>query len=309
MKTVNKVAVLVGILSGLVAAAVGLVELRDRLGFGRPPDPGPGPASQGDRPPMQPAARARTFQNTLDVLTVIKTDLAKAADADRPARRYLTLTHLHNNRAVTDADLEAARQALRELAGYLSPAGRTAVFRPVDPEQTVFAVDLNELDWDPDDTWRAVLKAYPYGLSHADSPSAELRGRAEEVQKLSGTKLAHVRGDWLAQAVVRAPLGGDGGSLPARGRPVPAAVQALVQRYAGQTLDLAAAAADLALADPQRLDALIRDEPRMRQKLGLGPLADGGTVPRTAWEGRQAGTSPFQEVSRELQLGTPLLNP
>jgi serine/threonine-protein kinase len=64
-------------------------------------------------------------------------------------------------------------------------------------------------------------------------------------------------------------------------------------------------AAELGLADPKELAARIKASARLRQ-LGLAPLLRGAAIKRTEWDslaGRFLST--FQDVARELELGTP----
>jgi serine/threonine-protein kinase len=65
------------------------------------------------------------------------------------------------------------------------------------------------------------------------------------------------------------------------------------------------AAAELGLENAQKLKGAIETNARLRE-LGLGPLAQGETIGRQAWESLQFFTSPFQETARIMRLGTPL---
>ena len=306
------------VIAAATALATGLVGLliayvHYRVGItkeGSPVHPGGPEASKpdgGQQPGKEPlsAAKARVVKSPLDVLSAVADDLLKVPPEDRPQWRYLTLTHLHNNRRLADGDLQAWREALGHLAGYLSPPGTVVAFQPLDKEQTVYAVNLKELGWDAEKHWGQVLRAYPYGLAYDTSADAQLRAAYQQVRKLSDSDRPCVRADWFLAAVVRPPLGGAGGALPVPMREVPDPVRALAQSYDGQELDLESAAAELALADPGRLEKVIRDEPRLRHKFKLDPLTQGGKVRRTVWESREFGSSPFQVVSEELNLGTP----
>ena len=65
------------------------------------------------------------------------------------------------------------------------------------------------------------------------------------------------------------------------------------------------AALELGLDKPEVLPDLIRSLPKLR-KLGIGPLESGGLIKREEWEVID-GVSLYQEVARELGLGTPIL--
>lgn len=79
----------------------------------------------------------------------------------------------------------------------------------------------------------------------------------------------------------------------------------VARTYALVDLGATEAALELGLDKPELLPDLIRSLPKLR-KLGLGPLEAGGLVKREEWEVID-GVSLFQEVARELGLGTPYL--
>ena len=256
-----------------------------------PPDPPPDP-HPADPPPT---AHTRPFQSPADVLTEIAADLDAAPT---PAtRRYLSLAHLSNNPRIPDADLDRLRQALPDLADYLNLSHGAAAFQPIDADKTVYRFTLDDFGWDGD-AWTAVLKRgeYPYGLTRFGPGDA--RDRADG---------CCVRADWFLRVVAGPPLGGPNSALHLGPRPVPPRVQAVADAYGSQRLDLAAAAVDLGLSDPTRLQILLRDDRKLRDKHGLGPLLDGDAVRRDAWESTAKGASPFQELSRDLGLGKPVI--
>jgi hypothetical protein len=251
---------------------------------------------------------ARTPRSTLDVLTDMAADLEKTPAADRPQRRYLTLVHLYNNPVVTEATLESYRRTLRELAGFFSEPGEHLVFRPVDRQQTIFAVNLRDLGWEPDAAWHAILKHNPYGLTYDKVEEAKVREAAAKLRKLSGTPVAGVRGDWLAVALTRAPVGGGDGAIKTGNWPLPPAVRDLATGYDNQELTLQSAAAELGLSEPARLQTLVKEDARFGAKMSLDALGrERGVVQRKAWETLRSGASPYQQLSRQLDLGTPFL--
>src|SRR5262249_22974800 len=69
-------------------------------------------------------------------------------------------------------------------------------------------------------------------------------------------------------------------------------------------LGLEEAATELGLADPKLLQTAITANAQLR-RLGLGPLATGGTIKREAWESQSRFTSAFQEAAGALERGTP----
>ena len=147
-----------------------------------------------ERPPVE--ARA--------ALAAIRDHLDRLAPADRPFQRYVTLDHLHNNRAVLDDVLRVHRAAVSKLVNSLSWQAEIVVPGAIDgPSALVLNIDLRKLGWEPDD-WKEIARAYPYGVSHPDD--ATFRELEREVARLSGTRLSAVRADWFVATVSRPPL-------------------------------------------------------------------------------------------------------
>ena len=104
--------------------------------------------------------------------------------------------------------------ALAKLVNSLSWKRPLAVPKAVDRAETLFAVDVRDLDWDRDDLWSQVVDAYPYGLKYGSHPDAALRDLDGEIVKLSGCDLPWVRADWFIATASRPPLYHDLLQLP-----------------------------------------------------------------------------------------------
>jgi serine/threonine-protein kinase len=153
------------------------------------------------------AVKARKFVSTRTILLAMRDWLDGADKEDRPYLRFFTLTHLHNDPRTSDSDLRSYKAALSKVINSLSWKRAIIVPKAVDKEQTVFAVDLRDLDWDRDRLWRAVLAAYPYGLRYNDSEDGRVRQADRDLFRLSGSRvLPYVRGDWFVNTAARPPL-------------------------------------------------------------------------------------------------------
>ena len=140
------------------------------------------------------------------VLAAVRDHLRKA-DADvRPFLRYFSLSHLHNNPKVAEAELRTHRAALSKALNSLSWKPRIVLPRAVDRDQAVFALDVRELDWDKRDLWNEVLKGYPYGLRYDTQSDRELQDLDAEVSRLAGSEIPVVRADWFVATATRPPL-------------------------------------------------------------------------------------------------------
>jgi hypothetical protein len=79
-----------------------------------------------------------------------------------------------------------------------------AVPRQIDEgRQVVLNIDLRSYGWEARD-WSEIERAYPYGILHSEDEG--LLEVEKEISKLTGTRLAIVRGDWFAATVARPPL-------------------------------------------------------------------------------------------------------
>ncbi len=316
-------------LAGAATAAAGLAAVvLLRIGGWGPPHP------TADTKPAAPVAarEKRPFLSEKDVLAAIRDHLRQSEPADRRFQRYFTLTHLHNNEHVTAAELRLCRAALAKLVNSLSRKPALVLPRALDREETVYNVDLRRLGWDEQDLWKEVLKAYPYGLTHRTAADPDLRTVSHEVYELADDDLPYLRADWLVATASRPPLHHTLLRPPAPAdrdgrrfaqsleevtgrflrvgedrdkdlRDFPEPVVAVTQLY-DRDLGPEEVACELGLDDPARLQALVRDNPRLRE-LGLGPLTQGGAVKRETWSSKEFAASPFQNAARELGLGTP----
>jgi hypothetical protein len=128
----------------------------------------------------------RPFLRDPDVERALAADHAALPPAARPHARWLSLVHLANA-GTPEPQLERYRTALAVMLASLSwaPAARPPV--AVDPQRTIFRIDLRDLGFTAA-TWDAIRAAYPYGVARpAGVPEA-------------------LRADWLVAAASRPPL-------------------------------------------------------------------------------------------------------
>jgi serine/threonine-protein kinase len=166
-------------------------------------------------PAIELAETKRPFLTERDVYKAMHEHLLKAdlVGASR-YQRFFTLTHLHNNPKVSDANLRLYRAGLAKLLNSLSWRKQAVLPKPVDAHGVVLALDLRDLDWDVMDGWTklvgftdakgAAYPGYPYALKHDRHPEDEaLNITAREVYRMTGTSIPAVRVDWfLATASV-----------------------------------------------------------------------------------------------------------
>ena len=261
-------------------------------------DPTPTPTPPPPPAVVQPPQEPRRPHSTAQVLTLIRQDIdahpgPKVADA-LPARLYLFAPHLASGSSLPEPERVAYRAALDALATHLKPGGQ--LFRPLDPDRTVFAVEpTGKFRW-PD----GLLVGYPYGLTYDQNDAT----RPEDTFVRAHTGLvAYVRADWFLQYAVRRLSAGE--AVFGTTAPPPAAVKQWASAWAAGRVDLATAADEIGV-DRDRIKLAIRNHDPLTNAFGLGPLTEGKSVERGVWQSLEFAASGFQELARELNAGTPV---
>ncbi len=155
-------------------------------------------------PTADPASRP--FISNERMLTWIRNHLRDAREEDREFLRYFTLVHIHNNRSVSETDLRIYRAALAKALNALSRRPDLVVPKALDEYATVFAIDLRELGWDDEQTWRAILSAYPYGIKPSRTAENRLYRDIESLYGVAFDGTAWIRADWFVVTATRPPL-------------------------------------------------------------------------------------------------------
>ena len=139
----------------------------------------------------------RTFITIDAQLQFIDDDLRKIEDRDKRFQRYITITHLWNS-GRSDDELQTYRLALAKLLNSLSWERELYVPQPIDPERTVFRVDIRDLRWKAT-TWMEILSWYPYGY--------QIRSALERrIAAATDSELSVIRADWFVATASRPPL-------------------------------------------------------------------------------------------------------
>jgi serine/threonine-protein kinase len=156
-------------------------------------------------PSFTEAATAAGSLDAAYVLTAMRDHLVKLPEQDRRFQRFFTFTHLYNNPAETKS-LPRYRAGLAKVVNSLSWKKSIVLPRPVDSAQTVYVLDLRDLDWETPDRWQDIVGAYPYGIRYDRAANSGLRALTEEVERLTANPLPYVRADWFIATASRPPL-------------------------------------------------------------------------------------------------------
>ena len=153
----------------------------------------------------------RRFITPRELLTNIESHLNSLSPFDRAFTRYFTLTHLYNAGETTDILLEY-RKALNKLVNSLSWGSGITNPQPIDPQATVFYIDLRHYEWDRNDGWTKIEEEYPYHIAF-DAQTA-LRNQLGRLQTQMKTGVPSVHIDWFIANASTPPLYHDLLSLP-----------------------------------------------------------------------------------------------
>ncbi len=148
-----------------------------------------------------------------ELLNSIETHLMSLAPFDRAFARYLTLTHLYNAGERVEI-LREYSTALSKLINSLSWGLEITNPQPIDPQQTIFYIDLRHYEWDVNDSWTKIEEVYPYHISFDAPAQTALRQQLGGLQTEMNCVMPSVHIDWFLATASSPPLYHDLLSLP-----------------------------------------------------------------------------------------------
>ena len=157
------------------------------------------------------ATPLRRFITPREVLTSIESHLNTLSSFDRSFARYFTMTHLYNA-GETPEILAEYRTALYKLVNSLSWGSTIINPQPIDPQATIYYIDLRYYEWDVNDGWTKLEEAYPYHISF--DAHLGLRNQLGRLQTQMKTDVPSVHVDWFIANASTPPLYHDLLSLP-----------------------------------------------------------------------------------------------
>ena len=153
------------------------------------------------------------FVSPGEILTTIEDHLMSLPSFDRAYARYFIMTHLYNA-GKTPQILQEYRKALFKLVNSLSWGSTVTNPTPIDPQGTIFYIDLRHYEWDVNDGWRQIEAAYPYHISFDAPEQTALKDQLERLQTEMGNNIPSVHIDWFVATASLPPLYHDLLSLP-----------------------------------------------------------------------------------------------
>ena len=164
------------------------------------------------------------FISPAEIFNTIETHLMSLSAFDRAFARYFTMTHLYNAGESAQI-LQEYRKALYKLVNSLSWGVTVTNPQPIDPQGTIFYIDLRHYEWDRNDGWGQIEAAYPYHISFDAPEQAALRDQLSRLQTAMKSDIPSVHVDWFVAQASLPPLYHDLLSLPLTDRELEARLE------------------------------------------------------------------------------------
>ena len=149
-----------------------------------------------------------------EMLETIDNHVQSLAPFDRAFSRYFTLTHLYNAGESPEA-LHAYQRALSKLVNSLSWGREVINPQPIDPEETIFHIDLRDYEWEIGiNRWTQIEQEYPYNIEFESSTQIHLREKLANLRQEMNCEVPFVHVDWFLATASLPPLYHDILGLP-----------------------------------------------------------------------------------------------
>ena len=153
------------------------------------------------------------FISPSEILNTIEAHLMSLAPFDRAFARYFTMTHLYNAGGSTQI-LQEYRKALYKLVNSLSWGVTVTNPHPIDPQETIFYIDLRHYEWDVNDGWTIIEAEYPYHIPFDAPKQTALKEQLRRLQMEMKADIPAIHADWFVAQASLPPLYHDLLSLP-----------------------------------------------------------------------------------------------
>ena len=148
------------------------------------------------------------------MLETIEKHVNALAPFDRTFARYFTMTHLYNA-GETPAALHAYQRALSKLVNSLSWGRKVINPEPIDPEATIFYIDLRDYEWEIGRyRWTQIEQVYPYNIEFNAPTQTSLREKLTTLRQEMNCEVPVIHVDWFLATASLPPLYHDILDLP-----------------------------------------------------------------------------------------------
>ncbi len=149
-----------------------------------------------------------------EMLEAIENHVQSLDAFDRAFARYFTLTHLYNAGESAEA-LHAYQRALSKLINSLSWGIDVINPEPIDPQGTIFYIDLRDYEWEAGiNRWTQIEQEYPYKNSFESPTQTLLHQKLINLREEMNCEVPFVHVDWFLANASLPPLYHDILDLP-----------------------------------------------------------------------------------------------
>ena len=158
------------------------------------------------------------FITAKEMLETIEKHVNSLAPFDRTYARYFTMTHLYNAGERAEAR-HAYQRALSKLVNSLSWGREVTIPQAIDPEETIFYIDLRNYEWEiGTNRWTLMEAEYPYEIEFNAPAETSLREKLTNLREEMDCEVPFVHVDWFLATASLPPLYHDILDLPATDR-------------------------------------------------------------------------------------------
>ena len=157
-------------------------------------------------PDWESLAEDVAFITRKEMLAAIEIHVNSLPSFDRRFARYFTLTHLYNAGETPEA-LHAYQRALSKLVNSLSWGRKVINPKPIDPEETIFYIDLRDYEWEiGTNRWTQIEQVYPYGIDFDAPTQTSLHKQLTNLREKLDCEVPFVDVDWFLATAALPPL-------------------------------------------------------------------------------------------------------
>ena len=169
---------------------------------------------QAGAPDWQMPQRDTDFITPTEMLETIEKHVNSLSPFDRAFTRYFTMTHLYNAGESAEAR-HAYQRALSKLVNSLSWGREVIKPQPIDPEETIFYIDLRDYEWEVGiNRWTLIEQEYPYRIEFNAPIQTSLREKLTNLRQEMNCEVPFVHVDWFIATASLPPLYHDILDLP-----------------------------------------------------------------------------------------------
>ena len=155
------------------------------------------------------------FITPKEMLESIEKHVNSLSPFNRAFARYFTLTHLYNAGESAEA-LHAYQRALSKLVNSLSWGREVTIPQAIDPEETIFYIDLRDYEWEiGTNRWTLMEAEYPYEIEFNAPAQTSLREKLTNLRDEMDCEVPFIHVDWFLANASLPPLYHDILDLPA----------------------------------------------------------------------------------------------